>query len=197
VENWSAVGAGILNVTGDFNGDRRADVMSFSGTFDVMLSTGSAATGFAAPTTWSNDAAGSFIAAADVDGDGKDDLVNWTPNGNGAHVDVGISNGATFDASTLFLDAVPLDPNGVLAPIGAADFDGDGKADLLATDTGTGCLMVLRSTGTAFEPARPWTCPSGVLDAILTGRTDRSRDLRADVVVDVVGTGWEMLRSVK
>jgi len=197
VETWSAVGAGLLNAAGDFNGDHLADVLIDTGTFDVMLSTGSTASGFAAPTTWSNDTAGSFIAAADVDGDGKDDLVNWTPNGNGAHVDVGISTGLSFAASTLFLDAEPLDPNGVLVPRGAGDFDGDGKTDLLATDTGTGCLMVLRSTGTAFEKARAWACPQGPLVAILPGPTDRSRDARADVVVNVGGTSWELLRSVK
>lgn len=196
-ESWSAQPARVLNAAGDFDGDGRADVMSFTGTFDVMLSTGSPAGGFAAPQTWSAETAGSFIAAADVDGDGKDDLVNWTPAASLNQVDVGISTGSSFAATTRWLDAGAIDPNGALSPQGAGDFDGDGRTDFLALDTGLNCLVVLRSTGAAFEPARPWTCLPGSIATVLPGRVDRSRDARADVVINSGGAGWELLRSVK
>jgi len=196
VESWSTANPGARNVAGDFDGDGRADVMVSAGTFDVMLSTGSSVAGFGAAQTWSAASPGTFLAAADVDGDGKDDLINWTTSGSTAQIDVGISNGSSFDATTRWIDAEPLDPNSALILAGTGDFDGDGKGDLLALDGVAGCLMVMRSTGAAFEAARAWTCPAGAVTQILAGRVDRSRDPRADVLINAGVTGWQMLRSV-
>ncbi len=196
VEDWSAEVPGTLNAAGDFDGDGLTDIMRHAGDFEVLLSTGSASGGFAAPDVWSMDTAGDFIAAADVDSDGMDDLVNWANVGSESRIDVGLSNGAAFDASTRWLTAEPLDPNGTLDLAGTGDFDGDGMEDLLGLDSGSGCLMVLRSTGSDFEDPRAWSCPAGIT-TILAGRTDTSRDARADVVVHAGAAGWRMLRSVR
>ncbi|MBI3447379.1 MAG: S8 family serine peptidase [Acidobacteria bacterium] len=193
VESWSGQVPGALSAAGDFDGDNRADVVTFTSDFEVLISAGTA---FAAPQSWSSDTAGSFIAAGDVDGDGKDDLINWTPFGTGAHVDVSLSTGTAFGASSLFVNAVALDPNSTLTPVGTSDFDGDGMSDLLAVDSLTHCVMVLRSTGAAFAQARPWACP-GAAGVVLAGRVDASKDSRADVLVNVGGASWQMLRSVK
>jgi hypothetical protein len=197
VETWSAENPGAVNVAGDFNGDGRADVLIATAAFDVILSTGSAAGGFGAVSTWSAATPGTFVASADVDGDGKDDLINWTNSGSTAQIDAGVSNGTTFDAPTRWIDAEPLDPNSSLGLAATGDFDGDGKDDLLALDAATGCMMVLRSTGAAFEEARAWTCPAAAVTPILAGRIDRTRDARADLLVHAGAMGWLMLRSSK
>lgn len=196
-ESWSDQDPGALNLSGDFDGDSRADVLRNTAVFEVMLSTGSSTGGFGAPALWSNEAAGDFVTAADVNGDGRDDLVSWTNAAPSSLIDVGLSTGASFAASTRWLDAVSPDPNGVLEPAGAGDFDGDGLEDLLAYDSGEGCLVVLRSTGSAFETARPWTCTAAPSN-LLTGRADKSSDARADVVMRPTSfSAWVILRSSK
>jgi thermitase len=195
-ETWSAAAPGTLNAAGDVTGDGIADLMRHAGTFEVLVSTGGQAGGFRAPATWSGDPAGDAAALADVSGDGRADLVIWTGSGPQGLVDVGVSTGTAFAASTRWIDGNPLDPNGVLEFAAAGDFDGDGRDDLLGYDTASGCLMVLVSTGAAFEEARPWAC-AGAAPILLAGRIDPSRDARADVLVGDGGSGWWFYQSAR
>jgi hypothetical protein len=69
----------------------------------------------------------SDVAAADLNGDGKPDLV--TANGNGNTVSVLLSNGnGSFAAKVDY-------PTGLVpVAVAAADLDGDGKPDLAVTN---------------------------------------------------------------
>lgn len=83
---------------------------------------------------------------ADVNGDGKDDVIQVYP----AATYVRLSTGTGFDAARLWSN-VPF--YGTKATL-AAELTGDGDADLIAIN-GTS-TWVMTSTGTAFNPPQPW-----------------------------------------
>jgi hypothetical protein len=110
---------------------------------------------------------------ADVDGDGKQDLV-WTllMAGQPIRTYVGLSTGSGFDLSTPYQDVT--DTNGV-TPAGSSshrvvtgDIDGDGQADLLWVDpTGSTCKVWVgrgQDTGKLFIATAPQQHTSGCLD---------------------------------
>ncbi len=86
--------------TGDVDGDGLADAIAFhrgsNPTVEVALSTGSSFT--RQPTPWSNFFCldGEVCKVADVDGDGRADLVAFTHGTKGNSVFVGISTGSGF-----------------------------------------------------------------------------------------------------
>lgn len=83
---------------------------------------------FQAPLTFAAGYAPSAVAAADVNGDGKPDLIA-VPKSNDVGVLLGNGNG-TFRAMVTF--PVGLNPNSVAV----ADVNGDGKLDLVVSDNG-------------------------------------------------------------
>jgi hypothetical protein len=112
-------------VTGDFNGDGRADIAvlgdsavnvflsNSDGTFQSPVSSPGASVFTSSPA-----------AVADFNGDGKLDLAVSSPISSGLQVLLGNGNG-TFQAPM----NIPLADPGDLA---VGDFNGDGKADLVA-----------------------------------------------------------------
>lgn len=94
------------------------------------------------------------FAAADVDGDGRSDLVVSTPTRDGTTLSVALSAGdGTFSpARTWFAGDLVADDAG----LAVGDFDGDGDDDLVHySATGeygdTADLVMLASTGSSFE----------------------------------------------
>ena len=116
----------------DFNGDGKPDVAAAAGDLWILLSNGGG--NFKTPvriplspggTTVAADA----VAAADLNGDGKQDLVVGDANGSGVYVLLGNGDG-TFQAP------VPYPVGGSVNSVAVADFNGDGKPDIVACGVG-------------------------------------------------------------
>jgi len=150
-------------MTADVNGDGKADVIGFgSSQTYVSLSTGSGS--FGAPTAWiANYATGAGgwssydtypRAVADVDGDGKADVVGF----GAAGVYVSLSTGTSFGTPQLWIANYATGAGGWTTadkyPRMVADVDGDGKADIIGF--GADHTFVSLSTGTGFGTPTSW-----------------------------------------
>src|SRR5438874_2283208 len=80
------------------------------------------------------------VAVADVNGDGKPDLVVANGGGDSVSVLLGNGNGAFQNAQNF---AVGLYPNSVAV----ADVNGDGKPDLVVANRGSNSVSVLLGNG--------------------------------------------------
>lgn len=147
---------------GDFNGDRHQDVMALhsasDGTFLPELLLGRGDGTFQDPIPVTNLNAGWPFTVADINGDGRDDLIYVTtdPANEAGTLNVLLSEG---DGS---LDPIstPLPGNGYsFAPQAFADFNGDGKLDLVVSEQQTLQVLLGRGDGTfgtgAQAPAVP------------------------------------------
>ncbi|MBV1854857.1 FG-GAP repeat domain-containing protein [Catellatospora tritici] len=146
-------------LTGDFNGDGKDDIVTFThgsgtaGDVYVGLSTG---TGFLGGAKW-NDwfAPGAEIpAVGDVNGDGKDDIITFTHDARG-DVYVSLSTGTGFAPGVKWHE--------FYAPAGeypaVADANGDGKADLITFTQGAATaadVYVALSNGSSFGAGVKW-----------------------------------------
>ncbi len=119
---------------GDFNGDKHQDVIAFNTaedrTFLPQLFLGRGDGTFQDPVTVTNVLAGTYTVA-DINGDGRDDLVSVSTDSVNATSTVNVllsSGNGTFDqvATTL--------PGPYSLPVAAADFNGDHKMDLVMSD---------------------------------------------------------------
>jgi hypothetical protein len=138
---------GVLVAAGDFDGDGRADVITGTGVgggphvevFDGAELVAGRATLLASFFAYDPGFRGGvFVAAGDLDGDGRADLITGTGVGGGPHVAVFdgaelLAGRATYLASYFAYD--PGFRGGV--QVSAADLNGDGRADLI-TGTGVG-----------------------------------------------------------
>ncbi len=131
----------------DVNGDGKPDLLVASTPTDFLYGTGTVSvllgTGTGSFATATNFAAGNdanSMAVADVNGDGKPDLV--VTNYHTATVSVLLGTGTgTFGALTSF--AVGLYP----ASVAVADVNGDGKPDLVVANYGSHTVSVLLGNG--------------------------------------------------
>ncbi|MGI5499271.1 FG-GAP repeat domain-containing protein [Lentzea sp. CA-135723] len=141
-----------IPLTGDFNGDGRDDVVTFTrgdrGDVYVALSNGN---GFAGTSVKWHDNFGfgtETPLVGDFNGDGKDDIATFT-QGNTGDVFVALSTGSGFSGTSVkwhdwfsIGNEVPL----------AGDFNGDGKDDIATFTRGaTGDVYVALSTGSGFS----------------------------------------------
>jgi hypothetical protein len=122
-----------------------------------------------------------WIAVADVNGDGKPDVV-VTNCGSGT-VGVLLGNGdGTFQAAVTY-------PSGGEAPqaIAIADVNGDGKPDILVANNGSGTVGVLLGNGDGtFQTAVTYDSGGPPADLAVA---DVNRDGNPDLVVATCGTG--------
>ena len=133
------------------------------------------------------------VVIADLDNDGKPDLIVANNYNNTISLYRNISAGATLTAAAFAAPVNLATPGGNSSPYGiaAADLDGDGKLDIIATDyVGTNVVSVYRNTCT------PGNISFGARVDFATGMqpqgvavSDIDGDGRPDLLVANVGSG--------
>ena len=184
---WST---GVRLAAGDISGDGIADIIAGQGPdgSQVRVFNGADATlylsGYPYGPTF---AGGVFVAAGDVNGDGRLDVITGQGQGGGR---VRIFSGA--DAADLG-SVSPFGPDftgGV--HVAAGDVDGDGRAEVIAGQAAGGLVAVLR--GTDLSPliiGPPYT--PGYAGGVHVAAGDLTGDGRAEVIVGP-GSGGEPVR---
>lgn len=169
---------------GDFDGDGKLDLATAatgSNAVSVFRNTGSTgAVSFAARFDSTTGTTPTGIAIADIDGDGKLDLVN----ANYGSTNISVFRNTGTPGSIAFASRV--NANVTSAPFGIAigDLDGDGKPDVVAANEGGGNVSVLRNTSTvgsvSFAAKVDFTAGNGSVNVAIA---DLDGDGRLDLVV--------------
>jgi RHS repeat-associated protein len=152
---------GIYNrpVVLDFNGDGRQDILikdnQGTGSWSVHLSAGTSfvTQQLTTPAFMQEASVGWSPWAADVDADGKDDVVLW--HGNNLRVVFSRGSSLSESAGGQAWTAVSGMP-GNTVPF---DMNADGKTDLIGFDA-NGISTVAIATATGFIPQTPWSSQS-------------------------------------
>jgi CSLREA domain-containing protein len=193
-KQWGSQAAGDVPFLGDIDGDGVSDLIVWrasAGTWYWLTSTTGYAYASAGSVQWGNQGLGDVPMLADMDGDGKSDLVIWrastgtwywltSSSGSNPASAVGIQWGNQG------LGDVPL----------VADFDGDGLGDLAVWRASTGTFYWLTSS-TAFNPAVAGGVQWGNLAlGDVPKLADLDGDKHADLIVWRASTGtWFALTS--
>lgn len=172
--------------TGDFNGDRKDDLVNIFNdnglmSADVHLSNG---TGFQS-LRWETKAGGfsdtQKWTTGDFNGDGKTDLINIFNDNGLMSADVHISDGTGFQIQRWQTKVGGFSDNQKWL---SADVNGDGKADLINifNDNGLASVDIHISTGTGFNARRWETKAGGFWDAQQWSAADVNGDGKADLI---------------
>ncbi|MCY2991620.1 MAG: FG-GAP-like repeat-containing protein [Planctomycetota bacterium] len=165
---------------GDFNGDGKADLAVMfdgaTGNLGVLLGDGQG--GFAAPVIYATGGARpSSLAVGDFNGDEKDDLVVAHSSTPGI---VGVLLG---DGTGRFAEALICETGGSYAlSVAVGDFNVDGKADLVVTNSDSNNIGILLGIGTGgFAPALTYASRGRWPSFVTVG--DLNSDGKADLAV--------------
>ena len=139
---------------GDLNGDGKPDLVvgtsnANSGTTNVSVLLGNGNGTFGAPTLVNTGGTNSFgVALADLNGDGKLDIVSANSGSN--NVSVLLGNGAGGFAAPILV------PTGGTTPrsVAIGDANGDGKPDIIVGNEGSNNVSVLLGNGSRRVHAR-------------------------------------------
>jgi hypothetical protein len=117
---------------------------------------------------------------ADLNGDGRDDVVNFQ-QGSSGQVWAALSNGSSLNPPTLWNPWGAFSYTGHLPAVG--DVNGDGKADMVNFQQGNGQVWVALSNGSSFSPPTRWN-PWGAFSN--EGHVPRVGDVNGDGKADMV-----------
>jgi uncharacterized protein YjdB len=158
---------------GDVDGDGKLDIITanyYSNTISVLRNTatsGSITSGsFATKVDFTTSTGPNNVVIADIDGDGKPDLAVSGAGTNKVSIFRNISSPGSITSSSLtgkidiVVDTLPF-------WVDAADLDGDGKADIIVTNTISGSVSVFRN-----EPILPITGTLSVCPGATTTLSD-------------------------
>lgn len=190
---------GVRVATGDVNGDGIQDIITAAGPGGgphVRVFDG--ATGAQIPGTLGsffvyapNVASGVFVAAGDVNGDGRDDIVTAAGAGGGPHVKVfsGVDGSVLWE----FFAYDVTYTGGVTVAVG--DVDGDGKADII-TGTGPngGPHLKVFSSATHAEMYSFFAYAPTFTGGLWVAAGDANGDGKADIFIGAGQTGGPHVR---
>lgn len=176
-------------LTGDFTGTGATDLLDIDPTTgDINVAVPQAAGGFI-ESQWGALTLGvtwQYVQVADVIGNGRDDLIAFDQNTGQWYVED--SNGTSF---TLQPWGNPWESPTQWVNVKVGDFNGDGRADIVAEQVNTGNWYVSLSTGTSFTDPDLWILVSGINDwsdtQVLVG--DFVGDTRSDLAIFDPDTG--------
>jgi len=170
---------------GDFNGDGRTDIITFTrqnpaafGDVYVSLSTGSA---FGAASKWHDFFAintSEQVVIGDYDGDGKDDIATWLSTTT-RQVYVSKSLGTGMASAAVWVGSIGFNSSDVLM---SGDVNGDGKKDLILFARTQGKAYVALSDGTKFGTPTQWHGFFAVSTYERPQVADVNGDSRADIL---------------
>jgi hypothetical protein len=192
---------GVNVAVGDYDGDGKGDIITGTGDSggpQVEVFSG-ASLGTSNPPTlitsffaYSSDFRnGVHVAAGDVDGDGKADIVTGSGAGGGPQVEV-FQGGS----QALLYSFFAYDPTGRFGVnVGAGDMNGDGKADILTGAAGGGASHVKLFDGaTGNQVLSFYAFQATSRDGVYVASTDLNGDGIDDIVA---GTGSGIQGQVK
>jgi len=142
----------------DLDADGRVDILlNNSNTIEIWrnTTTSTSSVGFTLDYTIPNSSVNSigYFKVADIDGDGKLDIVEGDQSMN-VNVFLNQHNASTFSASSFAKTAFGNGSNseGQTYDLRLADFDNDGKLDIATLSQASGHIHVLRNTSTSGTP---------------------------------------------
>ncbi len=177
---------GVYVAAGDVDGDGKADIVTGAGPgggphVRVFSGTNPAVelAGFLAYSPLFT--GGVYVAAGDVDGDGKADIITGAGPGGGPHVRVFSGANPAIELAS-FLAYSPLFTGGVY--VAAGDVDGDGKADII-TGAGPGGgphVRVFSGANPAVELASFFAYSPLFTGGVYVAAGDVDGDGKADII---------------
>ncbi len=174
-------GFGPPMVTGDFNGDGNTDIALLSSNLYILLGDGTGKLSVA--HTYTLPLPGSAIATADLNGDGKLDLLIVTidPITQAGSLVVMLGNGdGSFGSPASFAVGTTL---GAPIPIRIANFNGDGKSDVVVLNINSSNLSVFLGKGDGTFTSPVTYFPGSGASSLATA------DFNSDGIIDIASAG--------
>lgn len=172
---------GVTVAAGDVDGDHVPDIVTgAAGGGGPHVKVFSGANGAELASFFAYDAGfsgGVRVAAGDVNGDGRADIITGTGSGSAAHVKV--FDGSNLNVLQSFLPFSTQYTGGV--HVAAGDVNGDGRADLVV-GTESGSSNVSLFNGLNLDPMGSFVAFAGSTAGITVAAGDLNGDGRADIV---------------